>query len=138
MNRVPSLFFLLMFNALAISSCRGQLLIPIKGGTFLKPSPSARTHGDNCYIRPATDLYVRAIEDCRILKVFVSQDRNKFVLAQGHFNASYGNLMKIYVIEGTSIKRGQVIGSLFPADSIFDNSLEIYLRKDNKAFIPNW
>jgi hypothetical protein len=127
-----------MFNAVVLSSCRSQLLMPVKGGTFIKPSPSIITHGDNCHIKPATDLYVRAIEGCLILKVFVNQDSTKFVLAQGHYSASYTNLMKIYVTEGQSIRRGQAIGSLYPSDSIFDNSLEIYLQKNNKAVIPKW
>jgi hypothetical protein len=138
MNKILTTFSLLMFNAVAICSCHSQLLMPIKGGTLARPSPSTRTHGDNYYIKPATDLSVRAVEDCRIVKVFVNQDSNKFVLAEGHFNASYGNLRNIYVTEGEIIRRGQVIGSLFASGSIFDNSLQIYLQKDGKAIIPNW
>ena len=138
MTRILRTFSLLMFCAVAIYSCHSQLLMPIKGGTLTKPSTSTRIHGDNYYIKPGGDLNVRAVEDCRVLKVFIGQDSNEFVLTQGHFNASYGNLMKIYVKEGERITRGQVIGSLFPSGVIFDNSLEIYLQKGDKAVVPNW
>jgi murein DD-endopeptidase MepM/ murein hydrolase activator NlpD len=97
-----------------------------------------RRHGDNYYIKPGQDLEVRAIESSRITMIISGKDEGSMVVADGSVEAGYGNLMDVLVIKGQKVKRGQIIGRLFPRDSVADNYFEFRILKNGKMFVPNW
>lgn len=143
MRRSLSLF--LLFSSL--SSCSSKLLFPVQGGKThsmeirnkVMPGITTRQEeGNILYIHPNKNLNVKAIEECRIIKVIFSKETGFVVIAEGSYTVGYGNLQNCNVVKGNLVRKGSIIGELFPKDSISDNSLSLSMFKDGKLVPPNW
>jgi peptidase M23-like protein len=135
------------FVLLAFYSCGNKLLNPVKGGVSYSKQRQKKSDskivarpdvGTILYIQPKRGLTVRAIEDCKISKTSFEKDSSISIFAKGSLDAGYGHISKCFVSKGDFIRKGHVIGELFPADSTFDNALTLSLFKDGKAVVPNW
>jgi len=139
MSRLTITHACLVAISMIAISCHQNLLRPVQGGQLLKPQDGRRRHGDNYYIKPDKDFEVRATEDSRIVSVISIKDQGTMIVAEGNFEAGYGNLMEASVINGQNVKRGDIIGRLFSRDSVADNYFEFSIKKRNgKTIDPNW
>lgn len=119
---------------LILVSCSHKLLNPLDGSSQYIPQPNRYENisGRKIEFKPTRNLEVHAIEKCKIIFVLSSQDSSKIILAKGRFYTGYAYLKSCYVVKGDIIKRGGIIGELYPYDSIFDNSLALSIRKIEK------
>lgn len=136
---MPILFF--------TSSCSRPLLNPLVGGTDFTINQADNKgrygtvvpkKGSLIFLTPSQNLNVRAIENCKVSFVYHAQDSSVFIVAEGVIVAGYGNLSKSFVTSGETVSKGQIIGRLYPRNSIGNNSLEISLRKGSTPIIPKW
>jgi hypothetical protein len=127
-------FFAMLSGIFCIISCSPKLLNPLEGShNFIaEPKGDGNIDGKAIVFKPDKNLQVRAIEKCKIIFAVSTEDSATLILAKGKFYTGYAYFKKCYVRKGDVVKRGQIIGELFPYDSNFDNSLSLSIRKMEK------
>ena len=102
-------FLQLLVLMVVTQHCKVEYLNPVRESKMIKRPPRNQMlivePQSYVTLTPAKNLHVRSIQDCKILYVIHEADSSIIVIAKGKVMIGYGNLRKVYIEKGDSIKR---------------------------------